>query len=508
MNGFFKNGEEKERPGIYKRFKNTGPPGIEGDREGVGCAVVTGNWGELNTVHRLTAGSDITEAIGAGTGARAIQQMFDGGAGEIIAVRAGTGGTKGYAVLEDSSGDAVVTLTNRYIGSRTFSITVRASLEDQAQKQAILSEDGAAVETVAFDAGSHEADGIVAAFGGSAYITAEKTADGTGILAGVAGLAFTAGTDPVVDVEAYSNGLYVTEEEPYDMVIVDTEDPAVHAILAAFVERRYQEGAYPMATVGEPSTVPLEDRMSHAAAFNDEKMHYVLDGFYSSGTLYEGYIAAARIAGMICACPSNQSLTHKVITGATKPGEMLTSGQIKQALRSGCIVLTASKKKQVWIDYGINTLVTPGENQDEGWKKIRRTKARYELMSRIDETIDPMVGKVDNNDHGRTALIAAAQTVCDAMVGEKKLISGTVYEDEKNPASGDSAWFTVAVEDPDSLEKIYLTLTYRFSSTEGGHVSKPSDGGNGKLPAALHVKVSDMSVAALYKKCGAFWLLN
>ena len=73
---------------------------------------------------------------------------------------------------------------------------------------------------------------------------------------------------------------------------------------------------------------------------------------------------------------------------------------------------------------------------------------------------------MDNDPDGRAAVIAAAQRVIDAMVGEKKLLSGTVIEDEGNPAQGDSAWFIIAVDDLDSIETIYLTFRFRFAAEE------------------------------------------
>jgi hypothetical protein len=85
-------------------------------------------------------------------------------------------------------------------------------------------------------------------------------------------------------------------------------------------------------------------------------------------------------------------------------------------------------------------------------------------MDRIDTTLEPMIGAVDNDADGRAAVIAAAQTVVDAMIGEKKLLSGTVIEDEANPAEGDSAWFIIAVDDLDSIETIYLTYRFRFAA--------------------------------------------
>ena len=87
-------------------------------------------------------------------------------------------------------------------------------------------------------------------------------------------------------------------------------------------------------------------------------------------------------------------------------------------------------------------------------------------MDRVEQTTEVLIGQVDNDTDGRAAVIAAAQRVVDVMVGEKKLLSCTVIEDEGNPAQGDSAWFIIADDDLDSIETIYLTFRFRFAAEE------------------------------------------
>ena len=153
------------------------------------------------------------------------------------------------------------------------------------------------------------------------------------------------------------------------------------------------------------------------------------------------------------------------MSGYADLAETLTNTQIEKALLSGCIVLTKNSSGQVWIEQGINTLITPSGNEDEGWKKIRRVKTRFELMQRIGDTTDALIGKINNDTDGRAAIVAAGQSVIDTMIAEKKLAPGSIMtEDSANPAKGDSAWFVIAVDDIDSIEKIYLTYRFRFSA--------------------------------------------
>lgn len=220
-----------------------------------------------------------------------------------------------------------------------------------------------------------------------------------------------------------------------------------------------------MAVVAEKKNVALTERMAHAAAFNSEKMHYVLNASAEiSGELVEGYLVAARIAGMIAATASNKSLTHTVMEGYTKLNDALTPMEISTAEQKGCLVLSTNTNGQIWIDSAINTLVSPADNQDDGWKKIRRTKTRYELITRCNDQADALIGKVDNDVNGRATVVSQLQSVINAMINEGKLVSGTASENTTYPSDGDYAYCDIEVIDKDSIEHLYLTYKFQFSS--------------------------------------------
>ena len=249
------------------------------------------------------------------------------------------------------------------------------------------------------------------------------------------------------------------------MACVDTEETAVHQLLASFIDRIFDAGQLAMAVVAEKKTVALTDRMAHAAAFNSEKMHYVVNASAEiSGETVEGYLVAARIAGMIAACASNKSLTHTVVEGYTKLNDALTPTDISAAEQKGCIVLSTNTNGQIWIDSAINTLVSPSDNQDDGWKKIRRTKTRYELITRCNDQADALIGKVDNDVNGRATVVSQLQGVINAMINEGKLVSGTASENTTYQADGDYAYVDIQVIDKDSIEHLYLTYKFQFSS--------------------------------------------
>ncbi len=469
MAGIFTIGETKTRPGVYTRYENAGGVSLAGAVNGIGAAIIKANWGPLNQLVELDGANAVAPAFGSALTVDTITEMFTGGCSKVKAVRAGTGGTPTTISLKDDTNLVdVVTITAKYPGDRAFNVTIRDSLTNTEKRECIIYEGTTEFEKVEFTkgvAGIGEPAALVAAFANSKNFAATKVADGSKVIKAAAQSAMTAGTNPDVATAQYSTALDVLEAGKWNVLCVDTVDVAVHALVQAFIQRIYLAGAMPMACVSEPKTVDLDTRMSNAAAFNDEKMHYVLNSAYdASGNLYDGYKLAARIGGMIAAVASNTSLTHTVVSGLVSLAEPLTNSQIEKALTKGCLVLSVNANDQIWIESAINTLITPSGNQDAGWKKIRRTKTRFELMDRIVATTDPLIGKINNDSDGRATFMAAAQGVINAMIGEKKLLpGGIIYEDTNNPPAGDSAWFIIAVDDIDSIEKAYLTFKFRFS---------------------------------------------
>lgn len=104
------------------------------------------------------------------------------------------------------------------------------------------------------------------------------------------------------------------------------------------------------------------------------------------------------------------------------------------------------------------------EDKDNGWKKIRRVKARFEFLRRVNTMADGLVGKVDNDRNGRATVMSQINDIGKAMIEEGKLTACTVTESSGYKADGDSAWFDIDVVDKDSMEHIYLTFLFRYST--------------------------------------------
>ena len=462
MAGYFIPGEVKIRPGAYFNVDKIGDDGGFGAIDGVVAVVFKADFGPINSVTVLERDENYADIYGNGGTTDAIREAIAGGAKKIIACRAGgTGGSAATASLTAATG--TVKITAKHLGAMDLSVTVRDKLTDSDRKECVIYTGTTEFERVNFAKGDDEVAALVEAFSKSKNFVAEGQESASGIITNASQVTFTAGENPVTATGDYSKAFTEVEKYFFNTICVDTEDTAVHALLAAFLERIYEEGQFGIGVVAEKTTKDLEERMEAAEGFDAENMVYVLNSKVSTNdTDFEGYQTAALIAGLIAATPANQSVTHTEIERYVTLGELLTNTQVVKAEQRGCLVLSVSPDDKVWIDSGINTLINPADNKDAGWKKIRRVKTRYELLYRANAQADALVGKVDNDVNGRSTIIAKLQKICNDMVQEGKLVQATVTENSTYVADTDNCYFDFDVIDKDSAEHIYLFYKFRF----------------------------------------------
>lgn len=470
MASFFIIGEKKIRPGVYFRYENWGTPPIAGVDDGKCAAVFRSNWGPLGQALTLEQYEDIAKKYGDGgeNGTTDVPlEQFKGGARLVYAVRLGKGGTCGTYAIKDEQGDGVVQLTLKYPGSRKLAVTIRPTLEDAAVTELLILEGTEQLEQLTFSNTDNSVQALMSAFAesGSSYFNLTKLKDSDQQLETIDQAEIAGGTDPTVNIAAYSAAFEVLEAYRWNVLSIDTEDIPTQQMMQLFLNRIYQGGKFCMGVIGEPTTVAFDTRLKHASAYNDYQIVYVGNGFIDiSGKIYEGYLAAARIAGLIAGTPSNESITHLAITGATEVTELLTNNQHERAISAGVLMFSVSAANTVWVEQGVNTLVLPGTKEDIGWKKIKRVKVRFELFQRLNDTVDVLIGRVNNDPDGRMTVIQVSNGVCQTMVAEKKLLAGAHVElDPNNSPEGDSAWFIVYADDIDALEKLYYAFKFRFA---------------------------------------------
>jgi len=435
------------------------------------AGIVKSNWGPINAPITIATNEAIRDVFGSGESLTMLTEAFKGGCSKLEVVRAGTGGASSTIVLTDTATTPanVVNITAKYPGTRgnNFTVTIRDSLTNASLREFLLYEGATLLITVPFAKGTAETDALVSALNSSQankYVTAEKIAAGDGTLQAIANAGMTGELDPTTTTNDYLTALTSLEAIDWNVLVVDSEDTSLFSSIQAYIDRVRNAGKRVMAVLGQKTNVELSTRLTLARSFNDPAIVFVVNGFsYADGTAIEGYKATGRVAGMIASADVTESLTHAVIQGATGLVGALSNTDIESALNSGALVFTLSSQKQVQIEQGINTFITPTADLDMGWRKIRRVRTRDTLIDRIGATWDWLIGKINNDANGRATLMAAAQGVINEMINEGALIAGQIYEDPTNPPQGDSAWFIIQVDDTDSAEKLYLTFQFRFS---------------------------------------------
>ncbi len=469
MGIFFTVGEKKKRPGVYQRYENVGGVSIAGATDGIVACCIRSNWGELGKVHTFESIEAAKLALGNGGENGTVSlltEIFTGGAKKVYCVRLGSGGTKSSIKLLDTAGTEAVTMTAKWEGNRQLSYLIRKVLGDENTKEMLVLEGTLELERITFLTGEKEIENFLQAAKQSNYFIFSKTETDAAELAEVGQTDFTAGTNPGITNENYSNAFTLLEPYVFNTICIDTESVAVHTLLTAYIQKIYQNGTIlPFAVIAESTSVPFETRLAHARAINSYNVIYVGGGAVDTlGQPLEGTRAAARIAGMVASTPSNQSLTHKVVSGMTDVLEMLTNSQYEQTIDAGMLTFSTSSAGNVWIESAITTLNMPQGEDDEGWKKIKRTKIRKELMNRASATVEPLIGNINNDDDGRATVLIAIGKLLQLMFVEGKLLEGGSIEvDKDNLPEGDSAWFNIYADDIDSLEKMYFVYKFRYS---------------------------------------------
>lgn len=464
---FYNAGETKIRPGVYQRHTNVGFDTPTGAQDGICAIPVKASWGPLGKVIRNNTASELTKNYGAGEyGAGytvpAAEAMFKGGASIVYTYRLGTGGT---AAKLDMNG---LTVTAKYVGKMPISVAVQEKLGDTSRKQFLVYAGTTQVEKFEFAAGTGEGAALIAAVSSNYVVLSAETAPETVPVLAVASGALTGGVDPTVTNADYSAAFAALEPFYYNTIALDVDDDenmTLSLLLQSYLDNAYQLGKLGIAVVGEKTTVAFATRCKHARAFNDAKVVFLGGGYMAGTENKDGVMAICYTAGVIASTPTNQGITRAVITGATELCESLTYAQYEDAILAGMLMVSMSPDGSIWYDSAINTLTSPEPGtQDDGWKKIRRTKVRFELINRLDNVLQPKIGRVSANSDGVADIVQAGQRILDAMVTEDKLATGaTFYADPANPLAGDSAWFIIQADDLDSLEKIYLQYQFRYS---------------------------------------------
>lgn len=461
-------GEQKVRPSTYVRIISSGaaPPQLV---KGTVAAIVRGPWGPMDpsVLESERSIPEVFADVAVGTFGL-IKQAFRGRARRVKAFRQGTGGVKATVSLQDAAALDVVRVDAKYVGTRgnAFRLTKRASLLDAAQREVILAEGGVELERFTYTPGAAEPQALVDAINAnSRYLDAVHLAAGDGTVDNVTNEPLATGTDPTVDGASLTAALTKLETEDFNILVTDVIDAASHTTIEAWIDSQRAAGRFVRAVVAEPPSVAFATRETNVKAINNKAIIYVGNGFDTAEGTIQGYEAGGRVAGMEAAAELTASLTNAVVDGGTAVEGRMTNAEMERAIKAGMLAFSTNPTGQVVVEYGITALSTPGDNEDDGWKKIRRTRTRDELIKDMIVGVDPLRGRVNNDSTGRALVQARLNSSVARFVALGALLptSRGAFLDPGNVSEGDAAFFVVDVDDIDSIEKLYLTFEFRFS---------------------------------------------
>ena len=466
MSGLYLKGEQKVRPGVYRRHEKISGSSVAGAMNGVFCIPIHADFGPIGEVKKITTRTELSETYMDGGTVDAAKLLFSAGANTVYVYRLGSGGKEASITLNTTASEEGVTLKTLYPTALKFSITLKQKLGDETTKECCIYNDTTLVEKISFSAGTgqNEVANLVEAAKGSKYITAVAASSKSALLQTVSQQAMTGGSAATVTNGDYSTAFAAFESYSWNVLVLDTVEEDVKALAKTFMDRIHDNGALGICVLGEGNTRTLEQRLAAAKSYNAPYIVYCGSGYYdSNGDKVEDYLAVALQAGLIGSKDSSNSIVHTEIPSVDSCLEKLTDQQYIEAINAGLLLLSEGPEGQVWFDSGVNTYTVLADNDDEGWKKIKRTAIRYEAFDRIDRTLAPLVGKINNNADGVDNVIQQAKKVLAEMYRENKILDTyDFYEDKDNPHAADYAYFVIQIDDVDSMEKIYLKYLFQY----------------------------------------------
>lgn len=249
-------------------------------------------------------------------------------------------------------------------------------------------------------------------------------------------------------------------------------------MIAAFKKEKWQTLAYPGKDEAAKKNILTaiqgmrEDEGTYVqAVMADYDADYegiinVANGVVIDGESFDANEAVYIVAGMTAGADCNQSNTAKKIVGATEIIGDMTDSEIKDALNSGKFLFSTATDGSIKVEKDINSLHTFPQNRDYSYSKNRVIRVLDEIGTQTKITWEnSYMGKVDNNDTGRSLLKADLAQYANELQRISAIQNFDAASDI-NVRQGnnlDSVLVDWRVMPVDSMEILYLEVSTRTS---------------------------------------------
>lgn len=469
-------------PGLYMNFVSAAGSAIQPGARGVVVAPVKSHWGPVNQFVEVANEAAIKELFSddESDGASALTTLYFallGGPKKLLAYRiADSSAAAAELTLKSTvAAESIVQLKAVYPGKRGngFKVTIQPSLSVANAKELKLYEGGTLLRTIAI--GDGEAATAVEAINNDSankWITAEKIADG--VLADVSGEPFAGGESGISGI---TNADYVKATEAFEtqdfhvLTLDGVTDAALRTSIVAWLKRVRNEGKGIIATLGgtaaeDTGTDAVNKAVTRSTAIDYEGIVNVGTGAKMNGKSYSSAQVAAWVAGLIAGQSLKESSTY-----AAAPFDDVTRRWTRSEQESGVqngVFLLVHDGRKVKVLRGVNSLVTLREGQNKGWKKIRKIRVLDQINADLQRTAeDNYIGKVNNTEEGRLALISAGKQYLQSLALEN-VIESTGFDVTLDPRfygsapqfqpEDDQVFLSWTADDTDVMEQIFGTF--------------------------------------------------
>lgn len=447
--------EKPVLPGLYMNFQAAAASAVQPGSRGTVAVLVKSNWGperqfvEIGSeaaIGRIfsneRAGEGTSEAANGATAYDSLYLALLGGPKKLLAYRVADD-TAAAAVLALKSGESeALRLTALYTGSRGngFRVSVQPSVSNENARELRFYEGSKLLRVFAAADGS--AGALAAAINedtDNIWVKAEATVPAA-VPSQVSGVAFAGGAS---GSGGLTNADYIAaqaalEGTDFDVLALDfAADSALLQSFAAFVKRLRGEGRGVTLVVGgssaEDTAISAPSTASaRSASLNHEGIVNVGTGVKLGGVSYSSAQTGAYVAGLIAGQRLNESTTYHAAPFDDVTRRWNRSEQ-ETAMKNG-VFLLFHDGRQVKTLRGINSLTTPGAGQNNAWKKIRSVRVMDAIRSDLQRTAeDAYIGKVNNTEEGRLALIGAMKEYL-ALLAQSGVIEADGFDVILDPA--------------------------------------------------------------------------
>ncbi|MCQ4086674.1 phage tail sheath family protein [Saccharibacillus sp. JS10] len=439
--------EKSVLPGLYMNFQAAAASAIQPGSRGTVAVIVKSNWGPEREFVEIGSEAAIARTFSneQTDGATAYDSLYLallGGPQKLLAYRIADD-TAAAASLTLKSGETnALRLTTKYTGSRgnTFRVAVQPNMTQENALELRLYEASKLLRTFVSESGDVASFvEMINADAENAWIQAEALAPES-VLSQVSGVAFAGGASGNGEL---TNADYIAaqtalESTDFDVLALDfAADSALLQSFASFVKRLRAEGRGITLVVGGSAADDVSTNAptlvsARSATLNHEGIVNVGTGVKLGSAVYSSAQTSAYVAGLIAGQRLNESTTYHA-TPFEDVTRRWTRSEQEHAVKNG-VFLLFHDGRQVKTLRGINTLVAPASGQNNAWKKIRSVRVMDTISSDLQRTAeDSYIGKVNNTEEGRLALIGAMKEYL-ALLAQSGVIETGGFDVIQDPA--------------------------------------------------------------------------